>query len=374
MVMVEQFAPGQVPLKRWIDLAESIYIDDPLWIAPFHDELEAELSASHGFLNHGRARFFIARHEGRDEARLMAAIDDQCQSAPGGEVIGTVGFFEMISLDAATEIMNEALRWLEKEGATTVWGPMARSIWHGYRFRTRGFHIPPFYGEPYNPPDYPRFFEDYGFEPVKIYRTVQFGPGERAEKRCALDMKLLERLTKRGYSFPKLDLARFDEQLKIIYQILMESYSTFFAFTPLCYDEFANLYGGLRNLVEDGFVILPTDPAGEVVGVFFSIPDHSEAIRTMKGKSNWLARLRFLWNRQRPERIIALFVGMKRRAMGLGLPAGVAGLFHRRSQQAGYPIVFHALMGEGLEDFWQGWQQDARDDDWIEYRLYSYLL
>jgi hypothetical protein len=370
-VKVESFAAGEVPIKRWLGLAHRVYQNDHLWIPPFDDDVAAELSASHLFLRHGKVRFFIAGQGTTDEARLMASIDDRLKADKEGEVIGCVGHFEMVTLDGAYEAMKAATEWLESEGATTVWGPMNRSIWHGYRFRTKGFHIAPFYGEPYNPPDYPRFFEDYGFEPLKLYRTVQFEAGAGLEKRLPIDKRLLKKLEDRGYSYPSFDLTRFDEEFRKVHSLMMNSYAGFLGFTKLDYEEFFDLFSGLKSLVDDGFVIMPTDPSGELVGVFFSMLDHSTGIRAMAGRSNWLAKMKFLWNKETPTRAVVLFAGMKQEAMRLGVPAGIGALFHMRALGANCTTISHALMAEGLEDFWKRWQRDAMADDWIEYRLYS---
>ena len=91
----------------------------------------------------------------------------------------------------------------------------------------------------------------------------------------------------------------------------------------------------------------------------------------MAGRSNWLGKMKFLWNKETPSRAVVLFAGMKQEAMRLGVPAGVGALFHMRALGANCTTITHALMAEGLEDFWKRWQRDAKDDDWIEYRLYS---
>lgn len=374
MVEIDQFAPGDVPFERWKSLGEMPYYDDPKWIPPFDSDIRQDISSKHSFLKHGRVRFFIARDGQRDEARVMAAIDQQMQTGVEGEVVGTLGFFEMVGLESAYEVLEEALLWLKREGVTTVWGPMNRSIWHGYRFRTRGFHISPFYGEPYNPPDYPRFFEDFGFQTAKQYRTVELEPGEGLRERLKIDLKLLKKLEDRGYQFRNLELANFDSELKKIHALIMDSYQAFFGFTSIQYEEFYELYSGLKSFVEDGLVITIFDKADEMIGVLFSMPDLSEGIRAMQGKSNWLGKLRYLWNKQDAERVVVLFAGLTRRAMRLGVPAGVGASLHTRILERGFKRVSHALMAEGLEEFWQRWETDARGEDVVEYKLYRFNL
>lgn len=374
MVDLDQFAPGDVPFDRWKALGEAAYYDDPKWIPPFDSDLKNELSAKHSFLKHGRTRFFMARQGQRDEARVMASLDHNAQTGVEGEVVGTLGFFEMVGLESGYEVLEEALIWLKREGCTTVWGPMNRSIWHGYRFRTRGFHMAPFYGEPYNPPDYPRLFEDFGFQTVKHFKTVQFCPGDGTRARLQLDLKFLEKLKARGYQFKNLDLADFDNELKKIHSLIMDSFQSFFGFTKIEFAEFYELYSGLKSFVEDGLVVTVWDKTGQMIGVLFAMPDLSEGIRAMRGKSNWLGKLRYLWNRQKPERVIVLFAGLTRRAMRLGIPAGVGATLYSSVLEKGFPEVAHALMAEELEDFWKRWEQDARAEDTVEYKLYSFSL
>jgi len=68
----------------------------------------------------------------------------------------------------AQEVLQTAFTKLQSLGIQKVWGPMEFSTWNSYRFLVDGGESP-FFNEPWNPPEYPYWWQEMGFQVLKSY-------------------------------------------------------------------------------------------------------------------------------------------------------------------------------------------------------------
>ena len=150
-----------------------------------------------------------------------------------GTPVGIMGFFECIAeYAAAEELLAAATLWLQQEGrAVRIWGPMNFDIWHGYRFMTAGFDERPFYGEPYNKPYYPEYFQRYGFVVRKHWYSVELAGRRPLEEIIDFGIKRHQDLAEAGYRFESLHTADFPGELLKLHSVLAISYHDFLGYT-----------------------------------------------------------------------------------------------------------------------------------------------
>jgi len=80
-----------------------------------------------------------------------------------GESLGAVGHFAAVNREAARLVLDTACEVLRARGATLAVGPMDGNTWRRYRLVVDAGTEPPFFLEPTNPPEWPRWFTDAGW-------------------------------------------------------------------------------------------------------------------------------------------------------------------------------------------------------------------
>ncbi|MFL0804328.1 MAG: hypothetical protein K6L81_11460 [Agarilytica sp.] len=259
-------------LEEFIDFPWRLYHGDENWIPPRKDNLRYRLSNKHHFFDHGQARHFIAYDKNREIlGRVTANINYRLIIE--GEQIGHVGFFESIDDYSVTEaLLDSAINYLHEQGVKTIWGPINYATLYEYRFVTKGFDKKTFFSDVYNPPYYPEFFQRYGFSKLRDYFT------DTNEDKAPV-LKKYQRFRKRfldmGYSTRNVDLSNYDNELRLLYDLLFKCFSDNFAFTHFDYDEFVDLYKKYETLIEPKHLKFALNQDKKEIGFYLAFPDLS---------------------------------------------------------------------------------------------------
>jgi hypothetical protein len=358
----------------FIRFGYDVYRGDRRWIPPFRAELDRELSPSFPFyLKPGSAhRHFLATAGDRMVGRVSAMVNPDLRDAEGS-VPGLVGFFECVEdRGVARDLLDAACSWLRQDcGVTRIRGPMNFDIWHGYRFMTRGFARDPFWGEPYNKPYYPGFFEDAGFARRHRWHSVELEGRGFIESLMARGAESYETLRRQGYLFESFDARRFEKELLRLHGLVSESFSRFIDFTPIPAEEFLRLFGRSRPALVPRLGLFVTDERGLPAGFAVAILELAEAVRAMRGKTSTVGRLRFAALRTRARRVNFFAGGLTpveiAKRSGLGRAA-----FHwilRQILQEGYEHVLITLISE--DNRCNGFLGPLAKDYGREYALYE---
>lgn len=333
-----QFHP--VLLDHFVALPYRLHARDPRWIPPFRDALVAQLGPAAAIHSHGEMVHVLA-FEGREPvARCSAIINHRYREE--GELLGFIGYFEARDCYAAAEaVLDEALQWLRSRGIRRIRGPINGSTYQSYRFMTQGFDREPFFLEPYNPAHYPAFWERFGFQVCREYVSSVTDSHATAERL----VREYRRTVGSGYTTRPFDLQRFDDDLRLMFDLSTRSFTGAWMWRPVDFPEFQEQYGGMRAILDPAlchFMFKGEEP----VGFIFGLPDVGPAIRAMGGDRDWGARLRFAFNRGRARRALLKTLGVvPGRRMGSQALA-LCHLFHVAAAERGYAMTVHALMRE----------------------------
>lgn len=271
-------------VEEFVQIAWKLREGDPRWIPPVRGTLRAHLSEANPFFRYGRIRNFLALRDGRGVGRCSAIIDPRL--AAEERPVGMIGHFET-ELDYATAsgLLDASLAWLEGEGVGEVWGPVDFSIFNAYRFKTGGFDREPFWGEPENPPEYPEYFNRYGFEVLEAYTAwdldeeqviaVQESTEAAARRKGVAD---------RGYGYRTLDPERLDEELRTLHELAVECFVEHTGYVPISYEEFALWNRSSSLLMDPDIILVFTAPDGEVAGASYKYPDWAPLLRKLDGR------------------------------------------------------------------------------------------
>ncbi|MBC7510541.1 MAG: hypothetical protein H7320_17600 [Ferruginibacter sp.] len=284
--------------KQFLQVAVTLYKNDPNWIRPLDKDIEEVFDAkkNKAFRFGEVERWILKDNDDKLIGRIAAFINKKYKNKGDDVAVGGIGFFDCINnQEAADLLLDNARHWLIKKGMEAMDGPInfgERDRWWG--MVTEGF-TEPLYCMNYNAPYYKNLFENYGFKP--FFHQICFGLHPKAP----LTAKMFERHAKYG--------ANPDFTSKHINKNDLEKFA----------GDFANIYnkawaghGGLKQMAKEQVVLLfnKMKPVmderiiwfayykDEPIAMFVNLPDLNQWFKYLDGKFGLLQKLKFLWLKQ----------------------------------------------------------------------------
>ncbi len=311
------FDPGL--LRRFLHYPRELHAADRNWLS---DPSEPQL-LSHERPGEARWRNFMAL-DGEQICGRVTAIVNRALRDGNDRAYGQLGFFESVDDPAVARcLLQAAIQWLRNEfpHLGTVLAPMNFDTWHAYRFRTAGFDESTFFMEPYNAEYYPALLTAQGFEPAARYVTKSIT--EIPRLMLAWEPYHLQAIA-RGYKVRAFDQTRTSEEISLIYRMSLSIFRENLFFTEIPESDFRALYSGSVQRLEPQLLLFLLDPAGEPVGLSFSVPDLRQT-GTVGMKT----------------------FGIMPRVRKEGAGAALAYAAYHRFQEMGFNRVNHCLMRTG---------------------------
>ena len=337
--------------KAFVDFAWDVYRDDPAWIPPLKDEVHGLLSPrKNPWFEHARAELFFAERGGRVVGRISAQVDDLVLDQMGAGT-GQWGMFEALDGEAAAELIKNAEGWLREQGMTRALGPFSLSIWDEPGLEIEGSEEPPTAMMAHHRPEYRQWIEAAGYEKAKDLITY------------ALDITnwhdpLIDRLIAAGERNPRIrirtvDKSRFDEEARLILNLLNDAWSNNWGYVPLTEAEIAYAGKKLKPIIFEELVRV-AEVDGEAVAFMLTIPDINELTRDLNGELfpfNWI---KLLWRLRKPRtrRLRVPLMGVARKLHHTRLASQLAFMmieFTRRDAVSKFGAT-HGEFGWILED------------------------
>ncbi len=333
-------------LEGFIHLPREIYRNDARWIPPLHKDVANQISAGSPFLQKkgNSLRHFAALSGTRLIGRITAMVNADLKDEDGTP-LGLLGFFECREdYGAAAGLLDAAIAWLrDHHGLRRIWGPMNFDIWHAYRFMTRGYDQMPFYGEPYNKPYYPEFFDRYGFSVKQEWDSIEVCGRRNLEELLPKGEERCRFLVEKGYRFEHINPRRLEGELRKLHTILTDSFSGFLGFTPISPEEFVRIYSSCRYALDPRLAVFAYDEEDSLAAFALALIDLADAARTMNGRDDLFGRLRFLARRCRADRITFYAGGLTQKEISR----------HNGLARAGYAYVVRQIINAGYEQMIQ---------------------
>jgi predicted N-acetyltransferase YhbS len=185
--------------------------------------------------------------------------------------VGLVGRFRADSEATGAAVLSEACRLLAGRGCELAVGPIDGSTWRRYRLVTETGSRPPFFLEPDNPPEWAAHFAAAGFAPLARYYSAMTS---------ALDGLAVTPGPPLvgGIALRPLDLGDYESEMQRIYRLSLECFRENLLFTPIGWEEFAELYRPLRPHLQEGLSWV-AESGGAPAGFVFGVPDLLQAGR-----------------------------------------------------------------------------------------------
>ena len=193
------------------------------------------------------------------------AIADEC--------LGLIGHYAADSQPAANALIAGACRCLALKGCSQAIGPMDGNTWRPYRLITQRGREPNFFLETDNPDTWPMHFRANGFRPLRKYYAYLATDLNCSQPKIPL---LHKSLIQKGIEFRRINLARFEDELQRLYSLCLLSFSENFLFTPICQQEFMDMYLPLKSSIRPELVII-AEYQDVPIGLVFGIPNYLQA-------------------------------------------------------------------------------------------------
>ena len=271
--------------KAFVDLPFRLYKDDPNWVPPLKSEALGLITPEkNGWYSHARAQLFLAEENGQIVGRISAHIDTLALTMPPaqgfGPGIGQWGLMEAEREDIFRDLLAAAERWLLKEGMSRALGPISQSIWEEPGLLIHGFDHPPTIMMGHNKRAYQGWVEAAGYAPVKQMMTYDLDITQEFPR-------LVKRIIKSGEANPRIrvrevDKKQFDQEARVILDILNDAWSDNWGFVPLTEPEIRDVGVKLKPIVFNDLIRI-AELDGKPVAFMITLPDLNEAIKPLNG-------------------------------------------------------------------------------------------
>jgi GNAT superfamily N-acetyltransferase len=252
-------------LDSFLELPRQIYAGDPYHRATPRASVLEDLGRERF---RGRQRLLLAVEGDRCVARAVARISSGLKYR-AGRPCGMIGFFEAFERPPAVNaLFGEAIRWLRREGAEAVVGPMDGDTWHAYRLNLGPFQRPPFPMEPYNKSYYADLWLGFGFRELARYQTKRIENVAEIQPRLE---PILDRALSRGYRFRSLDPKNMRDELHILYRLATAAFAKNLLYSEISRKEFLALYEPVLPRLETDLVMLARAPDGTYTGFLLGV-------------------------------------------------------------------------------------------------------
>jgi hypothetical protein len=174
-------------------------------------------------------------------------------------LIGHLGFLDLVDNQEANKLLiDEVEKLAKKNQLKEIKTPVDLNFFVKYRIKISGTKEP-FYGEPIYPDYYEKIFKDNHLTPLSFWDTYEVDTWQAVldffKKRKNLGKKNKIPGPSSNTSSSKLKirsirLRKWDEELQIIYQLFIESYSKMPEFESICFEQFKILYNDFKYIIQ----------------------------------------------------------------------------------------------------------------------------
>jgi len=170
----------------------------------------------------------------------------------------------------------------------------------------------PYVGEPYNKEYYYRMFTDNGYVVKDKYTSDSYDKVE--------DPRSIERFNKRydyfiekGYEFKSPTLDEWDKAIGEVYELIMKLYRGFNTFVELEKNDFLEIFGAYKSILDLNMVKLAYYE-GKAVGFVIGIPNYNNRVYHLGNIKNLLDIMKI---KKRADEYIITYMGVDNEHRGL---------------------------------------------------------
>ena len=271
-------------LRCFVELPYQIYRNDPVWVPPLRREQWQRFNSLHNpVLKNCEYVLCLLLDSGKVIGRVTAFIDHLGVTF-WKEPIGLFGSYECIDNDEGSHLLlDSARKWLQERSMKVMRGPWSFAS-QEWGLVIEGFEPPPVILAPYNPSYYNRQLTAFGMEKAKdllVYYADTKEGFQIPERYLALAKKVQEDY---GIKLRSLDMARLEEEITAIVEIINRSISNNWGFRPVTEEEARAMAQDMKPILDPKAVVIAEGPNREAIGFSIAIPDLNLLLRGLNGR------------------------------------------------------------------------------------------
>jgi GNAT superfamily N-acetyltransferase len=307
-------------LAQFLSLPFELYKNDPLWVAPLRREARRTSDPRRNpFFKYADIQHFLAV-DGRGAAvgRVAACVYPACNERLQTKM-GFFGLLESIrDARVVKSLLNETEQWLASRGMKIVAGPYNYAPTQEMGLLVDGFDKAPALLETYNPPFYRDFIIAAGYQQSRSAGTYR-GHDFEFEQRVPRLMAEADRICARcDLTIRPVDRSNVREELARMIGIYNEAFATDREIVPISEEVFRFQTSALLSII-DPHIFLFVERCGEAVGIGLALPNVNEVLARRRGELGLGTILRWKKTMRSIETAVALFIGVRPKAHGLGI-------------------------------------------------------
>jgi len=189
---------------------------------------------------------------------------------------GYIGCFEINDKDSGRRQLEEYVRQLTNAGHKRIVAPINGDTWHTYRLMSWSADEPAFPFEPQNPFWYNDIYTEFGFKPLKTYRSDKFNIDVEplSSTNTVFSFSGSDDLTLESAetSYMDMDLSFRNYRagdLKLIYDISLYGFDANFLYDDITFEAFNQLYQPILPMIDKELVVI-AEVENTPVGFMFS--------------------------------------------------------------------------------------------------------
>jgi len=287
-------------LRHFLDVPHFVYARDPNWVPPLEVEVRKLLDRRRNpFFEHAEMTLFIAWRGGQAVGRISAQVNRRHLELHRDDT-GHFGFLEAADDEAVfASLLGAATDWLRARGMKRILGPMSPSINDEIGVLIEGFAETPMVGMAYTPSYYAQRLEQAGFEKARDFYALRFDLHGQDTREPGQLEQLAARLRAAGrFQVRPIELRNFRQEMRRAIAVYNDAWSENWGFIPVSEREVDFLSHALRPAMRGHFVLLG-EVAGNLEGIFVSLPNINEAIADLGGKIFPFGWAKLLWRLKR---------------------------------------------------------------------------
>ncbi len=296
-----------------------VYQKYPCWIPPLLSEVSFCLNQrKNPFYQHAQRKLFLAYNNQRKIVGRIVGIVDENNNQYRHEKVGFFGFFECLpKFEIAKALLDAVKDWIRSLGMNVIRGPVNPSMNETCGLLIFGFHDPPYFMMPYNPPYYPRFMEKYGLKKKKDLLAYEVSlPSSLMLKLVPLAQKVEQRYP--HIRVRSLNIKQWSRELKRIQEVYNNAWAENWGFVPMTETEINIMAKRLKPLLIPELIFL-AEAGNEPVGFAMFFPDYYQILRHFNGRFPPWGWFKILWLRRHINRVRAMTIGVKKQYRSSGI-------------------------------------------------------
>ena len=323
-------------LRDYRSVIDRVYRDDPNFVHPDVGFLSRVLDGGSSYLRHGKARAFAVA----GSSFAVAFVDPRLQEKTG-RALGSIGFIEAVSGEAARAVLDPACRWLASHGVAEVWAPFNGNPFFGVGLREDRFDEPPFLGCGHQPRAYRSYLEGAGFRQLTRYLNFEVDLTGDAWRDRPADAE--------GVAFRSASRRRFRNEVATFMSLHNDAFRDVWGESEVSRDEAVELMGRARLAVDPRLFQFAV-AEGQDVGMVLCMADVAEILAPQRRPITSPGGVWKIATRRRKVRTAGLLsVGVTPRLHGRGIGPALVARACRAAHDLGYRRLEYALVAESNE-------------------------